>query len=309
MKIVATGLVFFLYTCWLGGCALFLSMVAGLAVASCRVYILGAFAAYYSFRYLVPKQAWPAFLEFFQNVSAKHPYFKAQAVHFEVSEVASAKATKTLFAFHPHGAVGGGWLVNGIISQAFSACKNHWLVFDALMKVPLTGDVFTWLRIDGAGKATFLRLMAQEKNIALIPGGFEEATTFEHGVHRVYLQKRKGFIKLALVHGYQVVPVYSFGEEFTVRSYGGFAALRVWLNRFKIPSALFIGQWFCFYLPKNDLAMHTVVGPPLVLPTIPTPSNADVQKYHQLYIDALVGLFNRHKAAFAADPNATLQVL
>lgn len=36
------------------------------------------------------------------------------------------------------------------------------------------------------------------KNLAIIPGGFEEATLMEYGVERVVLKARKGFIKYAL---------------------------------------------------------------------------------------------------------------
>ena len=42
------------------------------------------------------------------------------------------------------------------------------------------------------------------ENIALIPGGFEEATLFARDKHRVYLRRRAGFIKYALRHGYVV---------------------------------------------------------------------------------------------------------
>ena len=38
--------------------------------------------------------------------------------------------------------------------------------------------------------------------MALLPGGFQEATLFARNRHRVYINQRKGFIKYALRHGY-----------------------------------------------------------------------------------------------------------
>jgi hypothetical protein len=38
--------------------------------------------------------------------------------------------------------------------------------------------------------------MKKKQNIALLPGGFEEATLFKRGKHRLYLSKRKGFVKV-----------------------------------------------------------------------------------------------------------------
>ena len=39
-------------------------------------------------------------------------------------------------------------------------------------------------------------LMSQDKNVAILPGGFEEATLYKRGKYRLYLNKRKGFIKV-----------------------------------------------------------------------------------------------------------------
>lgn len=89
--------------------------------------------------------------------------------------------------------------------------------------------------------------MRRGENIALIPGGFQEATMFEYNRHTVYIKRRKvralafastpqpagrmrvplcadpaplaqGFIKYALQHGYRVYPCYTFGEERTYYS-------------------------------------------------------------------------------------------
>jgi hypothetical protein len=43
-----------------------------------------------------------------------------------------------------------------------------------------------------------LPLSLKGKSLAIIPGGFEEATLMEYGVERVVLTSRKGFIKYAL---------------------------------------------------------------------------------------------------------------
>ena len=64
-----------------------------------------------------------------------------------------------------------------------------------------------------ADKASFQRLLREGKPLALIPGGFEEATITSDRADRVYLKDRKGFAKYALQNGYSVVPVYAFGEN------------------------------------------------------------------------------------------------
>ncbi|CAH0518645.1 unnamed protein product [Peronospora belbahrii] len=58
------------------------------------------------------------------------------------------------------------------------------------------------------------RIMRTGQNLCLLPGGFQVATLYQRGKHRVYIQKRFGFIKLALQHGYNIYPAYTFGEDF-----------------------------------------------------------------------------------------------
>lgn len=51
------------------------------------------------------------------------------------------------------------------------------------------------------------------KACVLVVGGAEEALDAHPGHHILTLNKRKGFIKLAITTGAQLVPCYSFGEN------------------------------------------------------------------------------------------------
>ncbi|CAN0038997.1 unnamed protein product [Phaeothamnion confervicola] len=60
-------------------------------------------------------------------------------------------------------------------------------------------------------------------------------------------------------------------------------------------------------LPKPS-RLNTVWGTPVVLPRIAEPTAAEIDKFHAAYVAALVALFDRHKARFAGNPTATLDV-
>lgn len=51
---------------------------------------------------------------------------------------------------------------------------------------------------DSVGKNNMLKNMKAGNNIALLPGGFEEATCYENGKNLIFIKNRKGFIKYAL---------------------------------------------------------------------------------------------------------------
>ncbi|KAG6609414.1 Diacylglycerol acyltransferase [Phytophthora cinnamomi] len=169
-------------------------------------------------------------------------------------------------------------------------------------------DVLNWMDFSSVAKTTFHRFMPTGQNVCLIPGGFEEATLYERGKHRVYIKKRFGFIKLALQYGYKVHPVYTFGEEYAYHTFPHLLKLRLKLNQVKLPGVIFYGLPQCFFLPCSDVDLITVVGEALVLPRIEHPTKDDVQKYHTQYVQALQKLFDKYKSVFAVDPDAKLEV-
>ena len=102
--------------------------------------------------------------------------------------------------------------------------------------------------------------------------------------------------------------MYTFGEEETLHAFPYLLRWRLKLNSFKVPGAIFGGRWWCFFMPRADTELVTVVGKPLQLPKIERPSREQVKKFHDQYIAALVDLFERHKRTYAKDPTATLQL-
>lgn len=55
--------------------------------------------------------------------------------------------------------------------------------------------------------------MKKGNNVALLPGGFEEATISSKKENKVFIKSRKGFIKYAMRYGYKVYPTFIFGEN------------------------------------------------------------------------------------------------
>ena len=73
--------------------------------------------------------------------------------------------------------------------------------------------------------------------------------------------------------------MFVFNENKTFLTTNLFLNLRVFLNKIKIPTAMFISPFLCFIPnPFNDL--YVVVGKPLELPKIEKPTKEDVNNYH-----------------------------
>jgi hypothetical protein len=145
-------------------------------------------------------------------------------------------------------------------------------------------------------------VLRRKRNLCVILGGAREALETEPYTNRILLDRRKGFIKLALEEGVEVVPVYTFGETnlFTqvpnrpgslVRSIQDF--LLPWTN---LSAPLLTSG----PMPKRT-PMMTVMGRPISFPRMTDPSKDDVDKYHAMYKKALIELFDKHKKSFYTD--------
>lgn len=82
-----------------------------------------------------------------------------------------------------------------------------------ILNAPIFGMLLQWWGAQGVHGPNMNRLMNLGKNISLIPGGYEEATITNPKVFRIFIKKRKGFIKMALKHGYKICPVLNLGEH------------------------------------------------------------------------------------------------
>jgi len=114
-----------------------------------------------------------------------------------------------------------------------------------------------------------------------------------------------------------LVPVYSFGENDVFdqllpnKPGTGIRDIQERLKKamgFSMP--LFVGrgifQYDFGFLPKRR-QMVSVVGTPVDLPKIEHPTQEDIDKYHKLYMERLVELFDKFKDEYAKDRKSDIR--
>jgi len=218
-------------------------------------------------------------------------YYIRSSMKFQ-GRVPHPEETPTLYAVHPHGIFTVGWslLFHSKTMAHVRFCfapglflSPFFLLFSRLMGKPGKAD-----------KSSMISFMKKGESLALPPGGFEEATITCSLQDRVYIKKRKGFVKLCLMHGYSIVPVYCFGEKDTFWNVQGFWKFRHALNGMNIPAILFWGSKLMPLLPKR-CELHVVAGEPISLPRIESPTRDQVEQFHAKYIEVLVKLYEENK--------------
>ena len=244
------------------------------------------------------------------------------------------KQTSTILTIHPHGMFNLGVVFNTCLRVSAYTDHNHTsqekakacgrrqvdqrdvfgppetykgLVAPVMMVTPLFRHVVvSWAQCAmPADRATTKRCMQQGQSFGLLPGGFYEATFMQRGREQIYIRHVKGFVKYALQHGYRIVPAYTFGEcqtYYNLLPYLGFGKWRKWFNHHKIATIWPVGKWFCPIMPLNTgVGLHTITSYGKRLPRIENPSQAEIDDWHQWYIDEIKMLYERNKHRFGIE--------
>jgi 2-acylglycerol O-acyltransferase 2 len=219
----------------------------------------------------------------------------------------------SLFGFHPHGILSAGFAWNGVWSKNFAELAGTDVQF--MIDKGLREDNFVFKLIcdlhgglTSLNKKSLTEALAAKTNVAFIPGGFQDATLMEFGCHRTAIKKRTGFIKYALQHGSRVHACYTFGECETHYTFKGLLDFRLWLNGFGIPAVVMFGFPLFPLFPRPQAKLMTYIGKAIEFPRIGNPSPEDVKKWHQVYIDALIKVFEENKAEAGVAASARLEI-
>ncbi|CAE6455938.1 unnamed protein product [Rhizoctonia solani] len=209
-----------------------------------------------------------------------------------------------LFGYHPHGIIGMGafatFATDGTgFSQHFPGISPHLLTLTSNFHVPFYRDILLHLGICSVSKrscANILKRGAGEA-ICIVIGGAAESLSAHPGTADLTLKRRLGFVKIALQHGADLVPVFSFGENDIYEQLSNEKGTTVHKLQTKFQSVfgftlpLFHGRGLLNYnfgLMPYRRPIVCVVGRPIHVTKTADPSRAQVEATQKLYIEELM---------------------
>ncbi|XP_044607787.1 2-acylglycerol O-acyltransferase 2 isoform X2 [Equus asinus] len=220
-----------------------------------------------------------------------------------------------LAGFHPQGIMAPGAFVNlctesTSFSSLFPGIRPHLIMLPFWFRVPFFREYLMMGGLVTSDKESIAHILNRKGGgnpAAIIIGGAQEALNARPGAYTLLLRNRKGFIKLALLHGAALVPMFSFGENdlFDQVENSPSSWLR-WIQdklqkttSFSFP--LFHGrgifQYSFGFIPYRQ-PITTVVGKPIAVQKTLNPSQEEVDQLHQRYIKELCDLFEAHKLKY-----------
>lgn len=209
--------------------------------------------------------------------------------------------TRYLWCLHPHSVLADGW--HSIIARNIDSFETGppeigrriSLCFAPIIQhVPIHQEMYRD-RCGGADKKSICRWWSDTNtDPALIPGGFAEsvfANAADDHFEYSYIKDRKGFIRICLEAGKDIVPIYTFGST---KMYHNYTFLRGWRARFSqsyfLPVIMPVGKWGTS-MPLTD-ETWTVVFPPFEVTRYDL---SQLDKCHQDYMAHLKKYFDEHK--------------
>jgi 1-acyl-sn-glycerol-3-phosphate acyltransferase len=282
-------------TVWIASCAspilLFLSLKNGNHIISTLI-ILSTVIAYAPWEHGPFSRAFQSFLNRYHAL-----YYNGVSIVFEGGDVPAKSAShgQTFFAVHPHGAFCIGW---ALLYHNPAMRRVRFCFASTLFASPFFRIFSRAANCPGsAARPSMDAYLRRGEDVALPPGGFEEATLTSTKVDRVFIKRRYGFVRLCLKYGVAIRPVYVFGEGKLFNNVQGLWSTRLSWNRCGIPTIITWGRLLFPLLPKNWVKLHIVVGRPLKLPKIENPTKDEVTVWHEKYINELKRIYDEHKVA------------
>jgi 2-acylglycerol O-acyltransferase 2 len=256
---------------------------------------------------------------------------------------------KYIFGYHPHGIISmGAFAAFGTealgFSQLFPGIKNTLLTLDSNFRIPIYRDYALAMGLASVSKESCENLLSkggpnkvfpppplppsshltnnkQEgmgRAITIVVGGARESLDAQPYSLRLVLARRKGFVKMAIRTGADLVPVLSFGEndlydQFGVESHPKIHKIQLLVKKFMgftIP--LFHARGVFNYdvgLMPYRRPLNIVVGRPVRVEQSKTPSQGEIDRVHEEYVGELERLWDLWKDEFAKGRKGELEIL
>ncbi|KAJ3891606.1 diacylglycerol acyltransferase-domain-containing protein [Lentinula edodes] len=231
-----------------------------------------------------------------------------------------------VFGYHPHGVTSyRGALATFAteatgFSAAFPGIKPHLLTLASNFRMPFYRDLILAMGVCSVSKQSCSNILKSGPGsaITIVVGGAAESLSAHPGTADLTLRKRLGFIKVAIQHGADLVPVFSFGENDIYEQMPNQPGTTIYTLQKKFQSVfgftlpLFHGRGLLNYniglLPYRRQIV-VVVGKPIHVEQCDKPDIQEVMRIQKMYIEELTRIWNCYKDQFAKARTRELSII
>ncbi len=237
---------------------------------------------------------------------------------------------KYVFGYHPHGIISHGafaaFATEALgFSQLFPGITNTLLTLDSNFRYPIYREYALRLGMASVSRESCENILSKGgsngegmgRAITIVVGGAAESLDARPGTIRLVLRRRKGFVKMAIRTGADLVPVLAFGEndiydQLNTESHPYIHKFQLLVKKvmgFTVPifHARGIFNYDVGMMPYRR-PINIVVGRPIRVVQNNHPDADYLDQVHEQYISELVRLWDEHKDTFAENRMGELEI-
>lgn len=237
---------------------------------------------------------------------------------------------KYIFGYHPHGIISHGafaaFATEALgFSQLFPGIINTLLTLDTNFRIPFYRDYILAMGLASVSRESCENILSKGgpnregmgRAITIVVGGAAESLDAQPNTLRLVLRKRKGFVKLAIRTGADLVPVLAFGENELYDQVQPTSHPLIHKTQLIVKKALgfTIPLFHARGVFNYDVGMmpyrrpvNIVVGRPIKVVADPKPQPAYVDEIHALYVAELERIWEDWKGDFASEMTGCLEI-
>ncbi|KAI9168553.1 diacylglycerol O-acyltransferase 1 [Blastocladiella emersonii ATCC 22665] len=241
-----------------------------------------------------------------------------------------------VFGYHPHGVISlGAWInfateANGF-SGLFPGIHLRLLTLSSNFNLPIFREIIMWLSIASVSRKSCETILGKGPghSVCIVVGGAQESLYARPGTLDLVLNKRLGFVKVAIRNGASLVPVLSIGENDvfdlvpTRKGTLPYTLQQLCKNNLGWTVPLFSGRGIFNYsmgvLPHRrriatvvckPVHPDEVMGHPInVAALTPEELDAVTRKVHAAYVESLLAAWEKYKDEYAPDRIKELELV
>ena len=242
---------------------------------------------------------------------------------------------KYIFGYHPHGIISHGafaaFATEALgFSELYPGITNTLLTLDSNFRLPIYRDYVLALGLASVSRESIENLLSKGgvdgsgmgRAVTIVVGGARESLDAQPHTLRLVLNSRKGFVKLAIRIGADLVPILAFGENDLYEQVG--SEDHAWIHK----AQMFFKKIMGFTVPlfhargvfNYDVGLmpyrrpvNVVVGKPVkVVQQGGKDGKVDegyLDEVHRQYVEELKRLWESYKDTFAQERKAELEII
>ncbi|KAK3245060.1 hypothetical protein CYMTET_45351 [Cymbomonas tetramitiformis] len=225
---------------------------------------------------------------------------------------------KYMFAMSPHGVFGVCRAFSGgakAWKRMFPGVSARWGSFGGAFFFPGVREFSLSVGCLDASRPVLKKAMKRGENIILLPGGITEMSLTDGNSKETLLTQsnRKGFVKIAIEGGMDVVPGFCFGEKWVHDTVQLPLVVRNFLYKNLRLGGTFIKGRYGTFLGKiadtngKSLSLGYVWGKPIPVTKMDEPTQDYIDEIHAKYMAAILDIFERYKSRFGYSDEETLK--